>query len=383
MENINSLIENNNLHGLTLLFRLQREHGITNSLLRVDDLITCITKVRGSVTLNGQHHVKGMLSLYEASFLIIEGEEELYKAGKFAMEYLRNVETCLLSPQLVQDIEHANEMPLHWRMSRLHTRWFIKAYERQENVNPILLDLAKLDFNIVQSIHKVELQEMSRWWRNLGLVCEELNFARDRLVENYLWALGFTSQPKFWKSRKAITKIICLTVILDDIYDIYGTLDELKIITNAIEEWELVTAQQLPDYMKTYLMALFNTMNDMASSILLEKELDILPFLKRAWADLCKAFLVEAKWYHNGYTPTLDEYLENAWVTIGGICPLITSYYLSDDLTTEVLKSLEFYPPIIHHSCMLLRLYDDLGTTTVVMNIYFKNKYTNLILYFV
>ena len=142
-------------------------------------------------------------------------------------------------------------------------------------------------------------------------------------------------------------------------------MDELKIITNAIEEWELVTAQQLPDYMKTYLMALFNTMNDMASSILLGNELDILPFLKRAWADLCKAFLVEAKWYHNGYTPTLDEYLENAWVTIGGICPLITSYYLSDDLTTEVLKSLEFYPPIIHHSCMLLRLYDDLGTTTV------------------
>ena len=197
-------------------------------------MITCITKVRGSVTLNGQHHVKGMLSLYEASFFIIEGEEELYKAGKFAMEYLRNVETCLLSPQLVQDIEHANEMPLHWRMSRLHTRWFIKSYERQENVNPILLDLAKLDFNIVQSIHKVELQEMSWWWRNLGLVCEELNFARDRLVENYLWALGFTPQPKFWKTRKVMTKIICLTVILDDIYDIYVTLDELKIITNAI-----------------------------------------------------------------------------------------------------------------------------------------------------
>ena len=76
---------------------------------------------------------------------------------------------------------------------------------------------------------------MSRWWRNLGLVCEELNFARDRLVENYLWALGFTPRPKFWKTRKAITKIICLTVILDDIYDIFGSLDELKIITNAIE----------------------------------------------------------------------------------------------------------------------------------------------------
>ncbi|XP_020590464.1 alpha-terpineol synthase, chloroplastic-like [Phalaenopsis equestris] len=346
-ENINNLIENNNLYGLALLFRLLREHGITNtSSLRADVLITNIKRDGQSFNPNHQSDVEGMLSLYEASYLAIEGEEELYESGKLAKEQLRYIDSYLISPQLAENINYALEIPL------------------RENVNPTLLELAKLDFNMVQSIYKAELQEMSRWWKNLGLVCDELNFARDRLVENYLWAIGIAYQPKFWRCREAITKIICLTTIIDDIYDVYGTLDELKLFTKAIEEWKMDAAHQLPDFMKICFNALLNTLNGIASSFSMEKQLDILPCLKRVLTDLCKAFLVEANWYHNRYTPTLDEYLENAWITIAGICPLIASYCLNDDMTIEDLNSLEFYQPIVRYSCLLLRLYDDLGTTT-------------------
>ncbi|XP_020684821.2 alpha-terpineol synthase, chloroplastic-like [Dendrobium catenatum] len=362
-ENIHNLIKNNNLYGSALLFRLLREHGINNAaILRVDTLISCFKKVRESFNPNHQYDVKEMLSLYEASYLAMEGEEELDEAGKFAMEHLRRLDRSLLSPQLIEEIDHALELPLHWRMPRLHSRWFIDAYGKQENVNPILLELAKLDFNIVQSIYMTELKEISNWWRNLGVLCDELDFIRDRLVENHLWALGFTFQPKFWRSRKAITKINCLVTTIDDVYDVYGTLDELEIFTNAVEDWKMDAAQQLPNCMKICLMALFNTMNEVAYSFLKEKELDILPCLKRVWVDLCKAYLIEARWYHNRYTPTLDEYLENAWVTISGNCGLSASYCLSDDLNVEALDSIKFYPPIVQHSCMIFRLYNDLGT---------------------
>lgn len=87
------------------------------------------------------------------------------------------------------------------------------------------------------------------------------------------------------------------------------------------------------------------------------------------WADLANAYLVEAKWFHGGYTPTLNEYLDNGWVSITGICILIATYCISDDLTIEALKSMEFYPPIIHHSCILFRLYDDLVISTVNISI--------------
>ncbi|PKU67752.1 Alpha-terpineol synthase, chloroplastic [Dendrobium catenatum] len=365
MKNINNLIENNNLQDFALLFRLVREHGIHNaSILRLDDLISYFKKEEESFNLNNQLDVKGMLNLYEASFLAMEGEDELDEAGKIAMKHLKYHDRSLLSLQLVEQIEHALELPLHWRMSRLHTRWFIDAYGRQKNFNPTLLQFAKLDFNMVQNIYKIELQELSSWWRNLNVVRGELNFARDRLVENYLWTVGYTFQPELWRSRKALTKINSLVTTMDDIYDIYGTLEELKLFTNSIEEWNIDAAQQLPDYMKKCLTVLFNTMNDIASSFSKDKELDILPCLKRMWADLCKAYFIEAMWYHNGYTPTLDEYLDNAWVTISGICTLITTYCLSDDLTFEAIKSLEFYPPIVQYSSMLARLYNDLGTCT-------------------
>ncbi|XP_020590461.1 terpene synthase 10-like [Phalaenopsis equestris] len=362
--NINNLIHNGNLHGSALLFRLLREYDINNaSLLRVNDLVSCFNKKREIFNPNNQHDVKGMINLYEASYLGIEGEEELDEAGEIALEHLKCLEGSLLSPQLVEEIDHALEIPLHWRMLRIHTRWFIDAYGRRENFNPTLLELAKLDFNIVQSIYKTELQEMSMWWKNLGLVCTELNFIRDRLVENYLWSVGFTFQPEFGRSRKAITKINSLVTTIDDIYDVYGTLDELELFTNVVEKWKIDASQQLPNYMKKCLIALFSTMNDIAISFSMEKELDILPCLKQVWVDLCKAYLVEARWYHNGSTPTLNEYLDNAWVTISGICALTATYCLSEDLTIEALNSLEFYPPIVRHSCMLFRLYDDLGTS--------------------
>ncbi|PKU86778.1 terpene synthase 10-like [Dendrobium catenatum] len=364
MEDENNSNEENNLNGSALLFRLLREHGINNaSMLRVNALISCFKKEREKLNQNDEHNVKGMLSLYEASYLAVEGEEELEEAGKLAMEHLKCIDGSLFTQQFIEEIDHALELPLHWRMSRLHTRWFIDAYGRRENFNPTLLELAKLDFNMVQSIYKAELQELSMWWRNLGLVCEELDFVRDRLVENYLISLGITFQPNFARCRKAITKIISLVTTIDDIYDIYGTLDELKLFTNTIEEWKIDTSQQLPDYMKMCWIAIFNTMNDIATSFSMEKALDILPCLKRVWVDLCKSQLLEAKWYHNGYTPTLDEYLENAWVSTSGHCELTAAYCLSDDLTIESLNSLEFYPPIIRYSCILFRLYDDLQTS--------------------
>ncbi|KAL0906968.1 hypothetical protein M5K25_025503 [Dendrobium thyrsiflorum] len=365
MEDKNNSIEEINLNGSALLFRLLREHGINNtSILSVNALISCFKKERENFNQNHEHNIKGMLSLYEASYLAVEGEEELEEAGKLAMEHVKCIDKSLFTQQFIEEIDHALELPLHWRMSRLHTRWFIDAYGRRENFNPKLLELAKLDFNMVQSIYKAELQELSMWWRNLGLVCEELDFFRDRLVENYLWSLGITFQPNFGRTRKAITKIISLATTVDDIYDIYGTLDELKLFTNSIEEWKIDASQQLPDYMKICLITIFNTMNDIATSFAMEKALDILPCLKRAWVDLCKSQLLEAKWYHNGYTPTLDEYLENAWVSISGNCELTATYCLSDDLTIESLNSLEFYHPIIRYSSIIFRLYDDLQTST-------------------
>nr|CAD1822478.1 unnamed protein product [Ananas comosus var. bracteatus] len=147
-------------------------------------------------------------------------------------------------------VANALEQPLEWRMEKLHTRWFIDAYEKEEKMRPLLLELAKLDFNVVQNTYKRELKEVSRWWSNLGL-WEKLPFSRDRLAENYLLSVGCAFEPKHSTFRLAQTKANSLVTVIDDVYDIYGSLDELELFTEAVDRWDALNVKQLPEYMRS------------------------------------------------------------------------------------------------------------------------------------
>lgn len=69
----------------------------------------------------------------------------------------------------------------------------------------------------------------------------KLPFARDRVVECYFWILGMHFEPQYFPSRMILTKVIAVTSVVDDIYDVYGTLEELVLFTEAIERFEVDT----------------------------------------------------------------------------------------------------------------------------------------------
>ena len=73
-----------------------------------------------------------------------------------------------------------------------------------------------------------------RWWKDLDFA-KKLPFARDRIVECYFWIVSVYFEPQYSLARKILTKVISMTSILDDIYDAYGTLEELEPFTEAIE----------------------------------------------------------------------------------------------------------------------------------------------------
>ncbi|RWR93532.1 Geraniol synthase, chloroplastic [Cinnamomum micranthum f. kanehirae] len=73
-----------------------------------------------------------------------------------------------------------------------------------------------------------------RWWKDLGLG-EQLSFTRDRLVECFFWAAAMTPKPQFGRCQEAVAKVAQLIIIIDDIYDVYGTVDELELFTNAVD----------------------------------------------------------------------------------------------------------------------------------------------------
>ena len=60
-------------------------------------------------------------------------------------------------------------------------------------------------------------------------------FFRDRLMENYFWTVGWAFEPQFWSFREMQTKLVSLITVIDDVYDVYGTLDELELFTNVVD----------------------------------------------------------------------------------------------------------------------------------------------------
>ncbi|TXG55305.1 hypothetical protein EZV62_020561 [Acer yangbiense] len=347
------------LHVTALKFRLLRQHGYRIS----QDVFEAFMDDEGKFKKYVESDVKGMLSLYEASFLAFEGENIMDEALTFCRTHLNEVKS-MVNPALSELVNHALELPLHRRTVRLEARWYMEACSERKHVNGLLLELAKLDFNMVQSQLQSELKDMSRWWTEIDLA-RKLNFARDRLMECFFWAVGMVPNPQFNKCRQELTKVAALITAIDDIYDVYATLDELECFTNAVQRWDLKAVDDLPDYMKLCFMALYNSVNEMAYDSLKNYGENAIPYLTKEWGDLCKAFLQEAKWCYNKYMPTFEEYLENGWRSVSGTLLLVHAYFsVSQSITKEALESLYKQHNLMRYSSIIFRLCNDLATST-------------------
>jgi hypothetical protein len=105
--------------------------------------------------------MEGLLSLYEASHLRMHGENTLEEARDFSIENLTSLMEKLDSDSAEQ-VRQSLEIPLYWRMQRIEARNFIDVYQKDTAKNLTLLELAKLDYNLVQSIYQQELEELAR-----------------------------------------------------------------------------------------------------------------------------------------------------------------------------------------------------------------------------
>ncbi|CAL9062270.1 unnamed protein product, partial [Musa banksii] len=91
------------------------------------------------------------------------------------------------------------------------------------------------------------------WWNEIAPF-KSLDFSRDRLVECYYWTLGIYFEPHYSCARMITAKVFALITIMDDIYDVYSTLEESRQFTEAIQRWDAKTVHQLPEHMKDYFL---------------------------------------------------------------------------------------------------------------------------------
>ncbi|XVE68685.1 hypothetical protein DITRI_Ditri09bG0088600 [Diplodiscus trichospermus] len=352
----------NEVSTAALHFRLLREHGFLVSA-------EVFEKFKGGDgkfidSLSGD--VLGLLSLLEASFLGVQGEKILEEAKGFTREILKAL-LGRMDEVKAKQVQQSMEVPLYWRMERIEARNFIDSYQRNDTKSSVLVELAKLDYNLIQSAYQQELIELAEWWSELNFK-EKLSFSRDRLMEMYFWAIGLSFEPQYAKCRIWVTKYGCLAVAIDDIYDIYGSLDELERFTKVVTGWDVEAVEQLPEYMRVMFSAMSDFTNELAKETLKSHGLDVLPYIKEQWAILCRAYITEARWFYGGHTPTFDEYMKNGWISIGILGSLVTFCFVeANSIVDHFPQCLKDYSQLFYWSSLIARLSDDLGTSKAEM----------------
>ncbi|CAN1790257.1 Alpha-terpineol synthase, chloroplastic [Linum perenne] len=357
------------LHATALRFRLIRQlTGISIS----QDIFNKFRDGNGKFKQEIVKDTNGLLELYEASYLAVNGEDIMDEAKAFAIHNL-TTDNGSTTSTLGKRVKRALQLPSNWRMQRSDTKWFIELYQQTKeqdtninisNIGP-LLELAKLDFNVVQQAHQNELEELTRWWKDLGLI-ENMEFARDPLLESFLWAIGMTSHPHMADCRKALAKVAIIVHIIDDVYDVYGFIHELELFTAAIERWDIKEVDKLPRYLQLCFLAVYNTGNDMCYANLKRQGLNTFPYIQRAWVDLCRSYLDEARAYHSGSDQKLDQYLNVAWKSVG--CDVVLTHgYLSSPFEILSHETLDLVSQSDHEltrlTSIIVRLTNDLASS--------------------
>ncbi|XP_065050067.1 alpha-humulene synthase-like isoform X1 [Musa acuminata AAA Group] len=347
-------IDDHGLYHTALWFRLLRQHGhyvSPNAFNKFKDEGGSFMSTLGS-------DVKGLLSLYNAAYLGTHGEIILDEAISFTKNNLVSA-LADLKPPLTMQVSLDLETPLCRRMRRLLARDYISIYQEDATRDDAILELAKLDFNLLQSLHREELKNITKWWNDLA-PSKNLSFARDRLVECYFSILGVYFEPYYSRARVITTKVAALTSILDDIYDVYSTLEESQRLTEAIQRWDAKVVHQLPEYMKDYYLKLMHTFEEF-EDLLASSEKYRITYLKKAMKDLSEAYFEESKWRDQHYVPTLEEHLHVS--LISSVYPMLecASFVgMGEIATKEAFQWITSFPKIVQASAIIARIMNDI-----------------------
>ncbi|PHT24978.1 Vetispiradiene synthase 1 [Capsicum baccatum] len=348
--------EEHDLYKVALYFRLFRQHGYPIS----SDYFNQFKDSNGKFKETLLTDAKGMLSLYEAAHVRKHGDDILDEALIFAKSHLERI-TPILDSILEKQVTHALMQSLHRGIPRAEAHFNISIYEECGSRNEKILRLAKLDYNMLQVLHKEELNELTLWWKDLDFA-SKLSYVRDRMVECFFWAVGVYFEPQYSRARVMLAKCIAMISVIDDTYDSYGTLNELVVFTEAVDRWDVSEVGKLPNYMKTIYTSLLDLFKEYESEIKEQDRFNGVSYVKKAMKEIVRSYCIEAEWFLKGKIPSFKEYLTNALITGTYYLLAPASLLGMRSASKEAFDWMMSKPQILVASAIIGRVIDDVAT---------------------
>ncbi|KAL0447240.1 UNVERIFIED_CONTAM: Tricyclene synthase 0e23, chloroplastic [Sesamum latifolium] len=255
------------LHDVSLFFRLLRQQGYYVSA----DVFNNFKGKDGKFLEDVKQDVRGLMALYEAAQLGFNGETIIDEAQELSRLHLsgylhQNHENlCCQREAITNTLTH----PQHKTIPRLTAKAFLHGdlLKSSKQWQKPLRELANMDFLIGKSTHQHELLQISKWWKDIGLA-EEVPNARNQPIKWYTGSMTILiNHPTLCSPRIELTKVIAFIHLLDDIFDLYGTIHQLTLFTHAIDRWDHSAIDMLPSYMRMSYKALLDTTNHIANNI--------------------------------------------------------------------------------------------------------------------
>ncbi|KAG5561432.1 hypothetical protein RHGRI_004463 [Rhododendron griersonianum] len=383
------------LYEVSTRFRLLRQEGYNVPA----DVFNNFKNKEGRFKSELGTDIKGLMALYEASHLSIKGEDKLDQAANYSCLLLDGW-MMNLDQRQARLVDSTLRHPYHKNLARFTARSFVSDYKGINGWVDGLQELATMDFKMVQSTNQREILQFSEWWKDMGLA-NDLKFARNETLKWYMRPMAALTNPRFSQQRVELTKPISLIYIIDDIFYVYGTLEELTLFTEAVDRWDLAAVENLPYYMKSCFNALYDTTNEIAYKIYkahgwnpidsLQKTVhNILP--ANFYIRMSKALLLT-----NSHVVAVGKFVqcflsrnkmvcfwavakhmrvsETAVVSSGVHVVLVHTFFLlGNGITRKTVDLVNDNPGVITSVATILRLWDDLGNGKGEFNVKHEQK---------
>lgn len=301
------------------------------------------------------------LEVYRASQMIIYQDESALaeqnsRFSHFLKQKLSNTSfpSDGLTKHIIQEVDGALKFPFDAVLERIASRRYIENYNVDSSGilktsywslnmnNKDFLKLAVEDYNTCQSIYRGELEYLERWVVENKL--DELKFARQKAAYCYFSAAATLFSPELSDARMSWAKNGILTTVVDDFFDVGGSMEELVNLIQLVEKWDVnIDKDSCSEHVRIIFLALKRAICEIGEDALKWQARSVTSHIIEIWLNLMNTMLKEAVWAKDCWVPKLEEYMANGYVSFAlGPIILPALYLVGPKLSEEMVRSGEY-----------------------------------------